>query len=92
MASAPELAETALALARQCLDAHRDTLLRLADGDADLLRLAAEQVRARHAGLPETTRTTEHLAFSLLTAAFVALTQQRATPTETERQHHGDGA
>lgn len=77
MATAQNLADTALALARECLAAHRDTLLQLADGDADLVRLAAERVREHAAQRHETERTAEHMAFSLLTAAFADLVRQR---------------
>ncbi len=77
MASAQQLADRALVIARQCLDAHRGELLILAEGDSDLVRLAAARVRSMNIQRPETDRTAEHLAFSLLTAAFADVIHQR---------------
>ncbi|HEY7294228.1 MAG TPA: hypothetical protein VH916_04260 [Dehalococcoidia bacterium] len=76
MATAQELADQALTLARRCLEAHRAELARLAEGDAELLRQAAEWVRLAHPHRRETERTTEHLAFALLTAAYAEIIQR----------------
>jgi hypothetical protein len=77
MATGRQLADTALAQARACLSSYLSDLTAQAAGDLEALRTAAELVRATHARLPERQRTVEHLAFSLLTAAYSEAVQQR---------------
>lgn len=72
MASAQELAADALAVANEFLAEQQDRLLGRTDGNLDLLVEAARILRAEAAGGSTLEHSAEHLAFSLLTAAFKA--------------------
>jgi hypothetical protein len=70
MATPEEVAETALALARRFLDSQRERLGALATEEVATLRRAQELIHAANRHAPEHTRTREHIAFALLTAAY----------------------
>jgi hypothetical protein len=72
MATGQQLADTALTHARRCLAECLGNLIQLATGDTEALLAAAHIVRATNAEAPEATRSAEHIAFALLTAAFTA--------------------
>ena len=75
MATGQQLADTALALARRYLAESVGELTQLAAGDTEALLAAARIVRATNTAGPEAARTAEHIAFSLLTAAYTYRTQ-----------------
>ncbi len=70
MARSQELADLALELAQECLRTNRDKIARLAAGDREALLRASDIVRGARSAHPEIERSAEHIAFSLLTAAF----------------------
>lgn len=72
MASAQELAADALAVANAFLAEQRDRLLGRCEGNLGLLVEAARILQDEAAGGSSLEHPGEHLAFSLLTAAFEA--------------------
>jgi hypothetical protein len=79
MATGKELAEHALELAKRCLTAHRGELTKLAAGDTEALANAAQLLRLGRKGASECERAAEHIADTLLTAAFAQLAEGTAT-------------
>ncbi len=77
MASAQELAADALAVANAFLAEQRDRLLERTEGNLDLLVEAARILRDEAGSGSSLEHSGEHLAFSLLTAAFEAGRTQR---------------
>lgn len=72
MVSAKELAADALEVANTFLAEQQDRLLARTEGNLDLLVEAARILRDGAAGGSSLEHSGEHLAFSLLTAAFEA--------------------
>lgn len=74
MATSREVADSALASARQVLAAEHGQLATLAAGDRETLIQAARLVRTNRVGRPERERAAEHIAFALLMAAYNEVT------------------
>ncbi len=76
MATAQELTDRALQLARAFLEAHSGELTQLADGDTEALSRATRLVHSARLDAAELQRGTEHIAFTLLSAAYVETTRR----------------
>jgi hypothetical protein len=70
MVTSRELADAALVAARQFLADQREQITARAGGDLDALIQAAQLVRGAQAQQPARGRSAEHIAFTLLPAAF----------------------
>jgi hypothetical protein len=86
VSSADEVAERALHLADQFIDASARDLLEMAGGDAEVLFRASQIVRRHSTGGPALQHSAEHLAFSLLAAAHEVVRQEAE-----EKPHPQDG-
>lgn len=82
---AREIADRSMELAGEFLDQTRDEVLAMADGNVEVLREAAEIVRARATGGPALSHSAEHLAFSLITAAHTVILHGSDAPKHTEQ-------
>ena len=69
MSTAQEIADQSMELSGKFMDSSRDRLLEMSGRDIDLLREAADLVREYATRGPARGLSTEHLAFTLITAA-----------------------
>ncbi|HVH64393.1 MAG TPA: hypothetical protein VM674_00025 [Candidatus Acidoferrum sp.] len=81
---AHEIADWSMELAGKFLEQTKDEVLAMADGNAEVLREAAEIVRARATGGPALSHSAEHLAFSLITAAHNVILHGSEVPKGSE--------
>ena len=82
MSTAREIADQSMKLANEFTDSTRDRLLEMADGNMELLREAADMVRESSGGGSALGHSTEHLAFSLITAAYKVLMDENKMPEQ----------
>lgn len=73
MADAGAIANQALELAARYLDQDSQELVKMAGGDMDLLHDAAKIVQAHAQSHQRASLSSEHLAFTLITAAYESL-------------------
>jgi hypothetical protein len=73
MADAEAIARRALEFAGTYLDANRRAIVEMAEGDLDRLHQAAKIVQAQAQSHQKTSLSREHLAFTLITAAYESL-------------------